>query len=106
MSFLGLLDRRVAIHRATEARSGTGASTRAFAPIATDVKAAIEQPSGQQDVTDPGRILDARWRCFVPAGVDVREGDRIVEAARIYDVLLVAPVRSHHLELTLSVAAA
>jgi hypothetical protein len=106
MSFLGMLDRRVTIERATESLSATGVATRTWTVIASAVPFKIGPASGRQVLTDAGRLVDADAQGYCQISVDVTDegpGDRITDGAITYDVVLVerAPF-DHHFELLLA----
>jgi hypothetical protein len=105
VSLAGLLDTTVAIHRATEKRSPAGVSTATFALLTSGVRTSIQRARGRRVQLDPGAVVDAEFTAFFEAGTDVKEGDRVVEGARTYDVLLLDRVRGHHLEAVLALTA-
>lgn len=100
-----LLNQVVKIQRATVTVTATGETTRAWVTIATDVKAAIQHPRpfGGKVQAAAGQEIETEWFAFLPFGTDVKEGDRVVEGTRTFDVMFVETVRANHMELKLRI---
>jgi hypothetical protein len=103
VSVLGLLDRTAEIRRATTDRRTTGTVTERYEAIATGVPVSLQGGNGRLRPTDAGRQPTATHRVFTDAGVDVREGDRVVIDGVTYEVTFVERVHltgaEHHLQI-------
>ena len=72
MSFLGLLDKKATIERATPSISDEGYVTNAWAEVAADVPCSLQKASGATRQEASGEVHRADFVCYLPYGTDIR----------------------------------
>jgi len=78
MSYRGLLNSTVSIHRDTTSRDAAGGVTRSWASIYDGVPARIQPMSGSEAVTARRREGSAMWRIYVEPSKAITTRDRVV----------------------------
>ena len=92
MSFLGLLDKKATIERATSSISDEGYVTNTWNEIGTNVGCRLQKVSGRTYQDESGEIHEADFVAYFACGTDVRpevsgKADRVKVDGQYYSVI-------------------
>lgn len=78
MSYLSLLTHKARILRPVDYRDRFGQQVREAREIGTNISCRLDKGSASEIMTDRARgVVKVLYRVFLPAGVDITEGDRL-----------------------------